>query len=225
MSYYLAPSLEKLRSQINQKFPQRDKTSDGWIGDPSHAARKSDHNPDWDHGGVVRAIDVDVDDRDPVGDLRVLLVNAAKKDPRTYYVISNGYIYSRTYGFSKRKYTGSNGHFHHVHVSIRAGSEFEDSTTTWFPALPIVSLDAVREQFINARENRRLKSLVQVRRVQAALNARYGLNLSTDGVVGKATLNAYGMHERTSETGSGGQRIPDAESLKNLGKGRFRVKE
>src|SRR5690606_29069239 len=59
MSYYLAPSLVKLRDLINQNWPNRDKSSDGWIGDPSHQARKSDHNPDYSAGGVVRAIDVD----------------------------------------------------------------------------------------------------------------------------------------------------------------------
>ena len=225
MSYYLAPSLEKLRSEINKRFPNRDKTSDGWIGDTSHAARPSDHNPDWADGGVVRAIDVDVDDGDPGRDLRTALINAAKRDKRTYYIISDGYIYSRTYGFAKRVYYGSNSHHSHVHISIRSGREYEDSTKAWFAALPLVDLSNVRREFHNAREGRKVKRLPGVRHIQRALNARYKAGLKADGVVGKATLDAYAKHERESGTGDGGARIPDLDSLKNLGKNRFRVRK
>jgi hypothetical protein len=35
----------RLRDQIDRRWPNRDKRSDGWIGDSDHAARKSDHNP------------------------------------------------------------------------------------------------------------------------------------------------------------------------------------
>ncbi len=34
-----------LRNQVNRAFPNRDRRSDGWVGDSSHSARKSDHNP------------------------------------------------------------------------------------------------------------------------------------------------------------------------------------
>ncbi len=35
----------QLREQVDDAFPDRDRTSDGWIGDKRHSARKSDHNP------------------------------------------------------------------------------------------------------------------------------------------------------------------------------------
>lgn len=133
--YFLAPSLVKLRSEINAAFPNRDKASDGWIGDPSHQARKSEHNPCWNctgsSYGVVRAIDVDIDDRDERYDLRALLVATAITDHRVWYVISNGIIRSRTYGFEPRRYTGPNGHFKHVHISLREGQQFYFDTSTW----------------------------------------------------------------------------------------------
>ena len=55
MSWRLAHGLEKLRSQVNEKWPLRSKDSDGSIGDEHHSARASDHNPDsgFKPGGAV----------------------------------------------------------------------------------------------------------------------------------------------------------------------------
>lgn len=125
-SYYLAPALVRLRQELNTAHPRRDKTSDGWIGDTSHAARASDHNPDWDDGGVVRAFDADKDGIDTNELLRRVIA-----DPRTNYVIWSGYIYSRAYGFAKRRYTGANGHYGHLHISIRHGRLYENDTRSW----------------------------------------------------------------------------------------------
>lgn len=112
MTYFLAGALVSLRAQINKRWPDRDKGSDGWIGDASHSARKSDHNPDYASGGIVRALDVDKD-----GINVDTLVSAAINDPRTAYVIWNRRIWIRGYGWEK--YTGINPHTHHVHISIR----------------------------------------------------------------------------------------------------------
>lgn len=120
--YFLAPSLVRFRDSINKAYPKRDKSSDGWIGDASHAARASEHNPCWTCSGyqygIVRATDTDIDDNDAGHDLRKEILNSAIGHRAVWYVISNGIIYSRTYGWKARTYTGTNGHFHHVHISI-----------------------------------------------------------------------------------------------------------
>jgi hypothetical protein len=120
--YFLAPSLVGFRASINAAFPKRDEESDGWIGDPAHAARVSEHNPCWtctgDQYGIVRATDTDIDDNDAGRDLRKEILNSVIWHPAVWYAISNGIIYSRTHGFNALKYTGPNAHTKHVHVSI-----------------------------------------------------------------------------------------------------------
>lgn len=113
LEFHLAQSLKDLRSEINTLWPERDKKSDGWIGDPSHKARVSDHNPDYADGGVVRAIDVDVDGID-----LAKLISVIKKDDRTNYYITNGKIYGAE-KFLARPYKGSNPHKLHIHISIK----------------------------------------------------------------------------------------------------------
>lgn len=228
MSYYLVPSLVQLRTEVNTLFPHRDKSSDGWIGDTSHAARVSSHNPDWGHGGAVRAIDVDVDDGDPGRDLVAQLLRATIGDPRIWYVISNRVIYSRTYGWAPRSYTGTDPHTGHVHISVTENPALWTDTSRWFDpgkrrivAKP-VSLSGVQEQFRNALLHKPVRFRNGVGRIQRALNHEYGLHLSVDGMVGVATLNAWGVHERRVG-GTARVRVPDAKSLAALARGRFRV--
>lgn len=112
--YFLAPSLVSLRNELNAAHPRRDKASDGWIGDAAHNARKSDHNPDYAAGGIVRALDVD---KDGIDINRLLAI--VTRDPRVEYVIWNGGIYTRQNGFRRANYTGANKHTAHMHISIR----------------------------------------------------------------------------------------------------------
>ena len=121
---YLAACLVNLRSEINAAYPGRDRTSDGWIGDASHQARPSDHNPDPPVIGVVRALDVDVD-----GVSELDIIAAVLRHPATNYVIFSGRIAQRVNGFAWRTYTGTNPHDKHFHVSIRLG--YEQDGTPW----------------------------------------------------------------------------------------------
>lgn len=113
---------QQLREQIDDAFADRDRTSDGWVGDTRHSARKSDHNPDAN--GWVRAIDVDRDlsgkaKPDIMPDLADQIRIAGKSgEKRIAYVIFDGRIASSRLNWRWRKYTGSNKHNHHCHISF-----------------------------------------------------------------------------------------------------------
>jgi hypothetical protein len=232
VSYFLAPSLIALRDEINARYPKRDKSSDGWIGDTSHAARPSDHNPDWAEGGIVRAIDIDIDGGSPADPLVQTVLKATIGDPRVYYVIYNSKIYSRTYGYAAHRYTGSNPHDKHIHVSIRDDNASERDKSRWLdpakpPAKPLpIDLPALREQMQKAAGVRKgkVEFSYDVRRLQKALNAKYGKHLTVDGLAGTATLSSYARHEKAIG-GTGRIRIPDMKSLPALIKGRYYIKE
>jgi hypothetical protein len=123
---------QQLRLQVDHSYPDRDKRSDGWIGDTSHKARPSDHNPDAK--GIVRAIDID---RDLSGkakpDLMPYLADQirvfAKRDKskRISYIIFAGKIASARMGWRWRKYSGINPHHSHCHISFHPKGDTDGS--------------------------------------------------------------------------------------------------
>jgi peptidoglycan hydrolase-like protein with peptidoglycan-binding domain len=181
---YLAPSLVRLRASINAAFPKRDKRSDGWIGDRAHANRTSEHNPD--SRGCVHAIDVDIDDGNPgQRDLRKELLAATVGHRAVWYVISNGVIYSRTYNWRPRRYEGPNGHFQHVHVSIRLATDAENDATLLL-AKPKPAGGAV----VGARTLRRGDRGPDVAFVQRFLG------ITADGIYGTGTEAAVRRYQQ-----------------------------
>jgi hypothetical protein len=136
MTWRLAKSLETLRSQVNEAYPKRSKSSDGSIGDAAHASRSSDHNPWVKDGktGVVTAIDITHDPNDGFDSYAFAEMLRKNRDPRIKYVISNYRIYAGAGGPSPwtwRKYTGSNPHNHHVHISVDSNKTDYDDTKPW----------------------------------------------------------------------------------------------
>lgn len=124
-----------LVSAINARWPNRDKASDGTIGDAAHASRTSDHNP-WvkvDGVGVVRASDIDKDGIDANWLAEELRKLGAAGDPRLAgggYVIWNRRITSPD--FSRwNPYNGPNPHTKHVHVSFSTNRAGFDSNAGW----------------------------------------------------------------------------------------------
>ena len=114
----------QLREQIDDAFPDRDRTSDGWIGDTRHGTRKSDHNPDVK--GWVRALDIDRDlsgkaKPDLMPDLvdQIRLACKARSEKRIAYIIFDGQICSPILRWKWRKYKGANKHNKHAHFSFK----------------------------------------------------------------------------------------------------------
>lgn len=114
---------QQLREQFDDSFADRDRSSDGWIGDARHSSRTSDHNPDRKAGFIVRAIDVDRDvsgkaKPDLMPDIADQLRLLAKTDKRIKYIIFESKICSAKSAWRWRTYTGINKHRHHMHVSF-----------------------------------------------------------------------------------------------------------
>lgn len=124
-NWFLSPALAQLRKQIDEMYPDRKRVSDGTIGDAAHAARKSDHNPDWDSNGIVRALDLTAEGL-PVSEL----IRHIIADKRTRYVISNGLIW-QVVDPHWRKYTGANKHDRHFHISIRDVAGHDMDASPW----------------------------------------------------------------------------------------------
>lgn len=168
----LAPALARLRNEINSEWPNRDRRTDGWLGDPAHQARLSQHNPDdWN---LVRAIDID---KDGINVKRVLKSVIAA--PGVWYVIHDGRIWSKTHGWKARRYTGANPHESHIHVSMLLDYDAAFVKGSW--------LDKVRRPAKRWREGDRGDALKRWQRL---------LGVEADGVYGPATARAVNRIKR-----------------------------
>jgi len=123
----LSKAAIQLREQFDDSFPDRDRTSDGWIGDVRHQLRPSHHNPN-DQGWVL-AIDVDRDvsgksKPDLMPDItdQIRILCKSKKEKRIAYIIFDGRIASPKKNWAWRTYEGSNKHNHHAHFSFTEAS-------------------------------------------------------------------------------------------------------
>lgn len=140
-----------LRNQINKRWENRDKSSDGWIGDTRHQANKgwgtngkgSYHNPD--PNGIVHAIDIDEDffgkGRGQVEAKRFAEELAAycrdgKDGGRIAHIVYEDQVASGT--AQNWKFRGSGfGHRNHIHISFTNKADNDGS----FFRLPIFRFD------------------------------------------------------------------------------------
>ncbi|MFG1995364.1 hypothetical protein ACGFJ7_35855 [Actinoplanes sp. NPDC048988] len=143
--WILVPCLVKLRSEFTTIAPNRDKSSDGSIGDSAHQATQSDHNDD-EVGNVpihdadkiheVHAIDVDVDLREPGLTMETVVQFLLRRcrsgaEKRLRYIIFNRRIWQQSNGWKQQSYSGANPHDHHAHFSSSYTTSLEASTASW----------------------------------------------------------------------------------------------
>lgn len=151
----LVGSLQTLRSQVNAAAPNRDKSSDGWIGDPAHASRPSDHNPEPDE--TVDALDID---HDPANGCDVDVICEAvraSRDPRLKYMIRRGRICSgrlgpRAWVWRDRGKDPDVDHALHAHFSVL--DEGQDDTSPWDIGLQkgLTLAEVTRKEFETLRD-------------------------------------------------------------------------
>jgi hypothetical protein len=143
----IAKSLDTLRAQVNAAYPNRSKSSDGWIGDAAHRARKSDHNPN--QAGVVQALDITHDPAHGLDAGKLADALLASHDERIKYIISN-----RRIGYSSdwkwRPYSGTNAHTQHCHVSVKDAPILHDDPRRWSAVGAIPSRPTFRQMRIVA---------------------------------------------------------------------------
>lgn len=115
----VADSLRRLLAQVNELAPSRNKASS--IGDPRHQQRYSDHNPWVIDGniGVVTARDITHDPKNGCDAQKIADSIVTSRDPRVKYLIWNRQICnSQVQPWTWRKYTGTNPHNKHIHISV-----------------------------------------------------------------------------------------------------------
>lgn len=204
MTWRNAHSLDTLRKQINAMFPNRDKRSDGTIGDAKHASRSSDHNP-WikikENGktiGIVTALDITHDPSVGLDSERLAEAWAASRDKRIKYIISNGKIMAGNGGpkpWVWRRYDGYNKHNRHVHISVEDTKDLYDDDEEWGFVLttgPVAKPTTPTPPLLKKGSKGE-----DVKTLQKALNKK-GYGLEVDGDFGPATDKAVRLFQRAS---------------------------
>lgn len=134
MAWHLNRALTNYRTVVNDTYPTRDKESDGTIGDPAHAARTSDHNPDADGSVDAWDMDIEVNGKGKAWKADVeRLKGVFEAHPSSSYWIHNDQISRRSEGWVPKSYAYAgpdrNRHTQHVHWNTR--SSHENSTAPW----------------------------------------------------------------------------------------------
>ncbi|MBB2943583.1 hypothetical protein FB565_003312 [Actinoplanes lutulentus] len=186
----LIPCLLSLRGELDRLAPGRDKRTDGAVGDAGHAS-SSDHTPDEDSTVLrdrdsdrvneVHAVDVDSSGPWPDGWSMERVVETvvgrhrAGRDDRLQNVIYRRRIWSRSWGWSERAYTGPSPHTEHAHFSARYTTAAENDTGPWGLLTP-----TAEKQEDTTMTKAEFLALLRDRDVRAALCSAV---LTTDDVI------------------------------------------
>lgn len=159
----LTAGLKNLRSQVDRRWPDRDTTTDGTIGNADHQDQTSGHNPDdtpgakpaWngdpDAKPEVRAWDMDHDLGEKGINAQMLvdhLCDLPKLSTVIRYMIYKGKIYHERTGFEPEP---SSGHETHIHFEGAWTQEADNNTTFDFKLDQVgdsMSVQDVRDFFV-----------------------------------------------------------------------------
>lgn len=119
---YLSRSLDNLFDEIDARWPNRDRRTDGWY---TNERESVGHNRG--HRGLVHAIDVDDDGIDETW----IINNIYKGGGVLRYIIWNRGIYHVRDGWKRRAYTGKSPHTDHMHLEINQTNTAEDYNGHW----------------------------------------------------------------------------------------------
>jgi hypothetical protein len=197
-SYRLCYAGQDLYNQIMKAYPRRDTRSDGWVGDASHSARKSDHNVNWSwRPGIVKALDVDKDgfpDFNAFVERIRVLASRGDRRFRGGYIIWNRRIASAKSGWRWTRYTGENGHTAHAHFSFADAKADFDARGTYPVKAAAARPAPVPTPYGRTSKGDRVLGMANplmqgadVKNVQNFLRSLGNPGLKADGVYGQAT--------------------------------------
>jgi hypothetical protein len=144
-AWILVPCLGALRTELDRIAPNRDRSSDGTIGDTIHQGRVSDHNDDEvgkvpivdaDSKHEVHALDLDADLREPNLTMWMVIEHLLYRcrtgaENRLRYIIWDRSIWHVDDGWSRKAYTLSDPHTGHAHLSASYATAREADTRSW----------------------------------------------------------------------------------------------
>lgn len=118
------PAAVAVLRQATALRPKRKKASDGLLPSAAHMKQSpnSDHNTGY-------AVDITHDPNNGIDCVEMFV--KLQEDKRVKYLIFQGKIWSQKNGVYR--YTGSNPHNKHLHISIREG--YGNDKSEWFPWL------------------------------------------------------------------------------------------
>lgn len=211
----LVPALQRLRTDLNTVAPNRDKTSDGTIGDRAHQLSVSDHNDDEvgrvpikdaDSKHEVHAYDADADLREPGLTMEMIVQQTLSRcragiEKRLRYIIFNRRIWEASNGWKERDYTGASPHTEHAHFSASYETKREADTSSWrFEEIPVALTNADKNwisQQIDARADQtEVNILAKVGAAVGALKVNVTPGEKTESLQPWSRVDAYGSPER-----------------------------
>jgi hypothetical protein len=225
-AWVLTKGLDWFRTCVNRRFPNRDKKSDGTIGDLAHQLESaSSHNPDktgkaeWKDGdslNEVRAFDMDNNLNEPGTTyemfIQFLIVVLGRQMGVLHlvfrYIIYNKRIWRASTGWQTEAYNGPSPHTEHGHFT-GAFTQASDNNTTFNYRLDEVGNMAITDddvdKIIVAFTNTLKNSGSQLNNAEKAISWQYGDGIALAGLAypGKSALYQFTMLAQNVEAMKG----------------------